>query len=408
MTNALMERPIIARGFETEAPLPQPLAEHYINESIVINLPGVIDPHVHLREPGATHKETFETGTKAAIAGGVIALYDMPNNPGQFRVISQNSLVNKRALARGAAYTDIGFYAEYKPEKDNIGQLTLMEPMASGYKFYVEPTNENNTLYAVNDFRGAVEHIHRISPDKPIAAHIEDETAEEMMHMVAVQNKHPFHLPHANNRFLVETALNLIDRYDADITIGMCPQHLFMTEEDVARLGWRGRMKPPLATQEDQDYLWSAVDNPRVLFETDHAPHTNQEKDQADRDNPDADPGGVTSYGVPGLEAALPLYLEAVSVGKLTIEKLVDKTTYIPARRFGYRIDPTTKISVAMEQYEFSEADVRSKCGWSPYVGRLVTGRVVKVNLHGETVYSNGRFLNNHGTGVILPDSAVA
>lgn len=367
-----------------------------------IELPGLIDVHVHLRQPGATHKETFETGTKAALAGGIVAVFDMPNNPSddpenpfKNRTTTHNNMVMKRALAEGNAYCDIGFWGEYNAEQDNMGQLKYLLPMAAGTKFYVEPTTGNDKEYTPKDFREATAVLHELDPKKIIAAHVEDRSVEDMIGMVARDMSHPLHIPHTNNRFVLEQAIKA-KQEGLLVTVGVCPHHLFLTEDDVATLGWYGRMKPALASQEDQDFLWANLDAIDV-FETDHAPHTKAEKDKANQENPEglADVGKVKSYGVPGLDTLLPLLLNAVHERRLTMEQLLDRTVKNPAKLMGYKVDPRTKITVAMQSYEISQSDIHSKVGWSPFIGKTALGRVVRVDLHGRKAYENGEFMTD-------------
>ncbi len=392
---------------------PDTLPKHEkLDTTEYIELPGLVDVHVHLREPGATHKETFETGTKAALAGGVIAVFDMPNNPSnpeqpfKNRTTTLNNLVMKRALARGNAYCDIGFWGEYNAEQKNMDQLKYLLPLSAGTKFYVEPTTGNDTEYTPEDFREATQLLHELNPTKVIAAHVENRSVEDMIGMVARDIKHPLHIPHTNNRFVLEAAMKA-KKEGLPVTVGVCPHHLFLTEDDVATLGWYGRMKPALATQEDQDFLWAHLDYIDV-FETDHAPHTKAEKDKANQENPEGDPNNpIKSYGVPGLDTLLPLLLQAEHQKRLTMEQLVEKAVYRPAELMGYKVDPRTKVTVAMEHYEISESHIRSKAGWSPFIGKMAAGRVVKVDLHGHTAYQNGVFMTaNNDTDfgqIIIP-----
>ncbi len=425
---AVLERPVeFDPETETMAEQVEPRLMAIPENASVIRLPGLIDMHVHLRDPGAPDKETFESGTKAAIAGGIVAVYDMPNNPSkdlnnpyQNRTDTFENTCWKRTLAKGKAFSDLGIYGEYNPAaaqarlefceqnslfipKNRFSDLGYMAALVSAWKFYIEITQGNDQVQSVETFRAAAEYIHQISPKKVIAAHVEDESAEDAIGMIAQDLEHPFHIPHANNRYLLELAIKA-KKEELDVTVGVCPHHLFLTEDDVPKLGWRGRMKPPLASQEDQDFLWNHLDDIDI-FETDHAPHTIEEKDKADQENPEGNPDGTTSYGVPGLEAMLPLLLQAIEDKKLTREQLIEKTSTNPAKRMGYKVDPKTEVTVMMQKYEFSEADVRSKCGWSPYVGKMVTGRVIQVDLHGQTVYSGGQFTTKKGQGQILSNN---
>src|SRR3990167_7708126 len=235
--------------------------------------------HVHLRQPGQEIKETFETGTKSALAGGVVAVFDMPNNAHDWRPYTHQRLVGKRALARGNAYVDIGFYAGSQPEDNNEGHLWAMQPLTHGLKFYIEPTTGNETEHNVNNFRDAATKWHEVAkPTQRIIAHAEDRAIDATIGLIAGEIGHPLHIPHVNNRFVLE-AVMAAKKNGLPVTAGVCPHHLFMTEKDVPRLGWKARMKPPLATQEDQDFLWANLDAIDV-FETDHAPHTIDEKDR--------------------------------------------------------------------------------------------------------------------------------
>ncbi len=378
-----------------------------MSEAETLTIPyGLINMHVHLREPGAIHKETFETGTKAAIAGGIVVAYDMPNNyPDKFIPRTHSSMVYKRALARGQAYTDLGFYYRYQPNFNNEGTFPHVARLASGLKTYLEISTGQSEAEAPRDCQPGWQRWHEVaSPNQPIIPHVEDESVEEAI-AVAAEIGHPIHIPHVNNRFVLETIMKSRQKYpDVQITCEVAPHHLTMTQDDVAQLGWYARMKPWLGTQDDQDFLWYHKEAWQVIAD-DHAPHTKAEKDRANAENPEGDPThAVTSFGVPGLDALLPLMLQAVKDKKLTYEELWDKTIYNPAKILGYPLDDSSQVVVSMEEYEFSEADVRSKCGWSPYamLGKRVTGRVVQVDLHGDTVYRDGVFLNDEGTGEIL------
>ncbi len=370
---------------------------------------GLVDMHVHLREPGAEHKETFETGTMAAIAGGVTAVYDMPNNPEPYTPYTQQRLIYKRALARGDAYSDIGFYYRYQPSYDNAGSFPSVVNLSSGLKTYLEISTGQTSAEAPQDCRKGWAAWHEVaSAYQPIIPHVEDQSVEEAI-AVAAEIGHPIHIPHVPNRFVLETIIKARQKYgDRQITAGVCPHHLFMNKYDIERLGWYARMKPPLGTLEDQDFLWSHLDDIDV-FETDHAPHTDDEKLRATAENPEGNPEhSVTSFGVPGLEAMLPLLLQAVQEGRLTASQLLDKASVRPAQILGYKLDKTSRVKVSMEQYEFGPEHVRSKCGWSPYLGRIVTGKVVQVDMHGDTIYRDGQFLNSYGTGEILLPPRVA
>lgn len=371
-------------------------------------LPGVVDLHVHPRDFGQSHKEDFETCSRAAIAGGVVVAGAMPNYEPDLEVRPYNPQ-NMRALhdrASGRIYCDFGMWAAAQPHHDNVGELEHVLPLAIGTKFYIEPTTGNDQQLAVEAFMPAARRIHELDPTSLIAAHAEDETIEETIGRIAGDLDHPLLIPHVNNRFVLDAIIKA-KKKDLPVYAEACPHHLFMTEADVVTMGWYARMKPRLGTRADQDYLWANIDWIDT-FGTDHAPHTRAEKDEANRLNPEGRTGAedVKSFGVPGLEALLPLLLQAEREGKLTPKQLVEKTSTTPRRLIGIEPDPGSTVRVSMEEYGFSESDVHSKCGWSPYAGRTVTGRVLQVDLHGTPVYRRGEgvdgFLLDHPTGQVL------
>lgn len=150
-------------------------------------------------------------------------------------------------------------------------------------------------------------------------------------------------------------------------------------------------MKPFLKSQKNVDFLWNHLDAIDMI-ESDHAPHTKAEKDS---DTP--------PFGVPGLETTLPLLLTAESEGKLSRAQLLERLHGNAARIFGISSDDTTSVEVAMGEYVIKNEDLKTKCGWSPFAGRRVVGRVQTVTLHGAVVYQDGQVLAVPGSGRILP-----
>jgi carbamoyl-phosphate synthase/aspartate carbamoyltransferase/dihydroorotase len=163
---------------------------------------------------------------------------------------------------------------------------------------------------------------------------------------------------------------------------------LFLTSDDVQRLGVYGDMLPSLKTREDQEYLWDHLDDIDI-FESDHAPHTREEKEAG-------------AHGVPGLETTLPLLLTAMKQGKITLEQIIDKCHTAPARIFNLPTDDTTSVEVDLSPYVIKDEDLQTKCGWSPFSGQEVYGKVTKVTLHGKTVYENGKILAQPGEGKVI------
>lgn len=367
-----------------------------MSEQIV--LPGLVDMHVHLREPGAEHKEDFTTGTRAAVAGGVTTLCDMPNNPGQ-PTNSGDRLIRKQDLAKGRVYADIGFYYGSQPGDENLGSFRYAVRHSLGLKSYLEITTGSDRGSNPQDFREIWQAWHRFAaPTQPIILHAEQRTIQEALALSAGQIGHPTHVAHISNRAELETVM-WARRRGWPVTAGVTPHHLFLDERDVQT--WYQRMKPPLHPVVDQEFLWRYIDEIDVV-ETDHAPHTQAEKDAAERENPQADPEHpVKCYGVPGLDAMLPMLVHAVQQEKLTRRQLVHMTNLRPRQILGL-LPTRTHVKLRLDSYEFGEEQVWSKCGWSPYLGRLVTGRITEVTLRGSTIYDGRSFLGLPPQGRVL------
>lgn len=347
----------------------------------MITLPGLIDTHVHLREPGATQKENFETGTKAAIAGGYTCILDMPNNPEP--TITPEALNKKISLATGRIYCDVGFY--FGSLGDNLEEFSKIKDQVFGIKLYLNVTT-GNFLIDAEKLRTIYE---AWSSPQPILLHCEGETLPMALKVIKESNKKT-HICHVSSR----DELSQIIQAKQDglpITCGVTPHHLFLTEDDAKRLGPFGHMKPFLRTQQDVDFLWQNLDKVD-LIESDHAPHTKAEKES---ENP--------PFGVPGLETTLPLLLTAVSEGKLTIDDLKRLLHTNPTKIFNVPTSSETYVEVdENEEYEIKNENLKTKCGWSPFAGRRVKGRVKTVYLHGEKVFDNGEILAKPGYGKIL------
>jgi dihydroorotase len=347
---------------------------------MIIKLPGLIDPHVHLRDPGQTHKEDFFTGTSAALAGGFTTIFDMPNNLEP--ITSLERLENKIASAKKQIVADVGFH--FGTLGDNFDEFPKITDKVKGLKIYMNVTTGNFKIDA-----SSLTTIYRAWPEgRPILLHAEDDVSDIVFKTLAVVPKQT-HICHVSS----EAELTFVMRAKEKgypITCGVTPHHLFLTEKDAEKLGPYGHMKPFLKTQKDVDFLWSHMDAIDMI-ESDHAPHTKAEKDS---DTP--------PFGVPGLETTLPLMLTAEAEGKLTRKQLLEKLHGNASKLFKVAHDDSTSVEVDMNEYEIKNENLKSKCGWTPFNGRKVVGRVVKVTLRGQVVYGNGQVLAQPGSGRIL------
>lgn len=346
----------------------------------MIILPGLIDPHVHLRDPGQTHKEDFFTGTSAALAGGFTTVLDMPNNAEP--IVTLERLQAKMANARGQIVGDIGFH--FGTLGDNFDQFEKVINLVTGLKIYMNVTTGNFKIDA-----SSLTKIYRAWPgSKPILLHAEDDVSDIVFKTLAAVPKQT-HICHVSSEVELSFVMRAKEK-GLPITCGVTPHHLFLTDKDAEKLGPYGHMKPFLKSQKDVDFIWKHIDAVDMI-ESDHAPHTRQEKDS---DTP--------PFGVPGLETTLSLMLTAEAEGKITKLQLSERLHDNAARIFNIANDETTKIEVDMGEYEIKNEDLKTKCGWSPFNGRRVIGRVKNVTLHGKLVYENGQILAKPGSGKII------
>jgi len=347
---------------------------------MMITLPGLIDPHVHLRDPGQTHKEDFYTGTSAALAGGYTTVLDMPNNAEPITTLER--LEAKIASAEKQIVSDIGFH--FGTLGDNFAEFEKVIDKVTGLKIYMNVTTGNFKIDA-----SSLTEIYRAWPgSKPILLHAEDDVSDIVLKTLAVVPKQT-HICHVSSEAELTFVMKAKEK-GLPISCGITPHHLFLTKEDGDKLGAYGHMKPFLKSQKDIDFIWQHMDTVD-LIESDHAPHTREEKDS---DTP--------PFGVPGLETTLPLMLTAVAEGKLTLAQLIEKLHTNPARIFNILVDESTKVEVDMSEYEIKNEDLLTKCGWSPFNGRRVVGKVKTVYLHGKKVFENGKVLTQPGTGQVI------
>ncbi len=354
----------------------------------LIRLPGLIDPHVHLRDPGATHKEDFTTGTKAALAGGFTAVLDMPNNLGD-PTVSPDALARKADVARGRLLCDVGFF--YGATPSNISTFTQVAAKVFGLKLYLDHTTGD---LKIEDLETIREIMLAWPQEKPICVHAEDRTVAVVLGLLPSVGRQ-VHFCHVSEKVEIELIRNAKER-GLPVTCEVAPHHLFLTEGDVPRLAGFGVMKPPLRRRADVDALWANLDAIDMIA-TDHAPHTLDEKTG---DNP--------PFGVPGLETALPLMLTAVHEGRLSLDRLVEMMYIAPARLFGLPTQPDTYIEVDnARRWQIEAAKLRTRSAWTPFDGMSVVGAVLSVVLRGREAIRNGEVLAEPGWGGVIEPEAV-
>lgn len=352
-------------------------ADEVIDAKNKIIIPGLIDGHVHFREPGLTHKEDFLTGSMAAAAGGITTVLDMPNTIPPTTNLQR--LEEKRKLAR-KSIVNYGFH--FGSTNDNIAEIGKARDVAS-VKVYMDYTTGDLKL----DDYNALKKI--FSSNKTIAVHGENENILKAIELIQ-HGKNHLHFCHVSSK----EELHYIRRKKIknSISVEVCPHHLFLTAKDLNELGNFGEMKPGLKTKDDQKALWEGIHNGKVdTIATDHAPHTKEEKMQMNY-----------PFGVPGCETMLPLLLNALSEKKITLKKIINLCCENPAKIFkiknkgfikeGFDADLAI-IDLNMEK-EVRNNELFTKCKWSPFDGWKLKGWPVAALVNGNVSFANGKINN--------------
>ncbi len=356
-------------------------------------LPGVIDTQVHFREPGLEHKEDLASGTAAAALGGVTTVFEMPNTTPS--TLTALDLQDKLSRAKGRAWTDHAFFMGAAAE--NVEHLAALEqqPGCCGVKIFM---GSSTGSLLVDDDETLLQALR--NGRRRVAVHAEDEARlRERLALVrggADVAQHPEWRDVETARLATQRVLNLARRAGRRIhvlhvttaeeipllaankdvaTMEVTPQHLTLTApECYQRLGTFAQMNPPIREARHRDALWHAIDQGIVdVVGSDHAPHTREEKARSYPTSPS---------GMPGVQTLLPLMLDHVNAGRLTLERLVDLVCAGPQRIYG--IAGKGRVAVGYDA-DFTVVDLKArreitakwlaaKCGWSPFEGITVTG----------------------------------
>jgi len=335
-----------------------------------LRLPGLIDAHVHLREPGGDHKEDITSGTAAALAGGVTMVLDMPNTFPP--LVDAQALALKQELVERGALCDVGLYVG--ATESNASEAAALGGHAAGLKIYLDQTYGPLRL---RNLAALVAHFRVWPASRPIAVHAEGLSVAMAIGLARSFSRrlHLCHVSRADEIALIRAA----KESGAALTCEVTPHHLLLSEADAQRLGPYGSMKPPLASTDDVSALWANLGVVDCIA-TDHAPHTRAEK-EAESPPP----------GVPGLETMLPLLLTSVAEGRLTLERLVQLTHEAPRRIFALPLQPHTRVEVDPDaRFTLSHKNLHTKCAWTPFEGMAVQGRIRRVVLRGQTAFEEG------------------
>lgn len=388
-------------------PVGGPAAETVDVRGLTI-LPGVIDSQVHFREPGLEHKEDLASGSRAAVMGGVTAVFEMPNT--KPLTTSADAVADKIRRASGRMYCDFAFWVGATAQ--NVDQLPELErlPGTAGIKIFMGSSTGD---LLVPDDETLTRVLSRTS--RRVAVHAEDEArleARKPLREPGNPLSHPVwrdpeaallatrrlvtiaratgarvHVLHVST---AEEMDFLIDHKDV-ASIEVTPHHLTLaTDEHGARLGTRMQMNPPVRDSAVRAALWRALDGGLVdVLGSDHAPHTLEEK---------AKPYPESPSGMTGVQTLVPTMLDHVARGRLTLARFIDLTSAGPARLFGI----ATKGRIALGyDADFTVVDLKrqhvirndwiaSKAGWTPYHGTMVTGWPVGTIIRGRRAMWEG------------------
>jgi dihydroorotase len=375
-------------------------------------LPGVIDSQVHFREPGLEHKEDLESGSRAAVMGGVTAVFEMPNTSPN--TDTADRVADKLKRANHRMYCDHAFYVG--ATADNAEDLKELEriPGTAGVKIFMGAST--GSLLVAED-----EALARVlaSGSRRVAIHAEDEArmqerrdlrvagdasshpvwrddesallATHRILRLARAAKRPIHVLHITT----PAELELIAQHRDIATCEVTPQHLTLAAEDAyPRLGSYAQMNPPIRSAAHRDGLWHWLRQgvPDVLG-SDHAPHTREEKAKTYPDSPS---------GMPGVQTLLPLMLDHVANGRMTLERLIDMTSTSVQRVFGLvgkgRIaagyDADFSVVDRKGSFTVDESWLESRCGWSPFTGMELKGRVIGTIVRGHVAMWEAQLAN--------------
>lgn len=395
---------------------PEASYDEVIDASGCFVIPGVIDDHVHFREPGLTEKADMDSESRAAAAGGVTTYFDMPNTIPQTTTLE--ALEEKFALAAKKSHVNYSFF--FGATNDNTGLFPQLDVhRIPGIKLFMGSSTGNMLV----DRREALEKIFSSSP-LPLMTHCED-TDIINRNMAEAKEKYGedpkvTHHPeirseeacYESTKLAVELAtkhharlhvahlttakeLGLLGK-ENNITAEATVSHLYFCDRDYAALGTRIKCNPAIKTERDREMLREALNDGRItVIGTDHAPHLLTQKE-----------GGCAkaASGMPMIQFSLVTMLELVDQGVLSLERLVELMCHNPARLFdvrqrgflreGYQADivlvrPNTGWTVTKDM-------ILSKCGWSPMEGHMFLWRVERTLCNGHTVYGQGKVDTNY------------
>jgi dihydroorotase len=392
-------------------PLPQAAASEAIEARGLTVLPGVIDTQVHFREPGLEHKEDLETGSRAAVMGGVTAVFEMPNT--KPLTTTPHTLADKVRRARGRMFCDFAFFVG--GTRENIDEIPALERLeaAVGIKVFMgastgdllvedEPSldrivariTRRASFHAEDEARlKARAHLRRKGDPSSHPAWRDEEAAliaTQRLVRLAEKHRKRVHVLHVSTAEEMAFFAEHKDWASVEVT----PNHLTLVAPDCyERLGTYAQMNPPVRDERHRKAIWAAVASGVVdVLGSDHAPHAREEKDH---------PYPESHSGMTGVQTLVPIMLDHVNAGRLTLERLVDLTSAGPQRLFGIRgkgrlavgYDADLTVVDLKRRETITNAWIQSRCGWTPFDGVTVQGWPIGTFVRGRRVMWDGAIL---------------
>lgn len=393
----------------------------------LVALPGMVDPHVHFRDPGQTAKEDFYSGSASALAGGTTTILDMPNNSPPISTIAR--LKEKAEMAKKKAVCDYGLHFGATPQNQQVAAEAVKNPAVFALKVYLGSSTGDLLVEHSSDFQ---KHLSTLPASFPVCVHAEDEReirklTEEYQkrdsrgkvdyHNIirspttaaisveaacdaASKAKRGVHVCHASTK----AELDIVSTYKnggVPVTLEVCTHHLFLTEHDARALGNYGKVNPPLRSRVDMASVWDELSKSRSPIDciaSDHAPHTRAEKEQDYWQAPS---------GVPGVQMRVPLMLDAANRNLVSLSQVVRYCSTNPARIFGLArkgvlaegYDADIVLVDLRKERTVRAEDQLSKAGWTPYEGRTVRASIEKTILGGALAFDGENVCLKRGEG---------
>ena len=374
-------------------------------------LPGIIDTQVHFREPGSTDAEDLESGSRAAVLGGVTSLFEMPNtNPPTANLVEFDK---KLKAAKNRMHSNYAFYFGATP--DNTEQLADLKNVEGccGVKLFAGSSTGNLLVDKEADIEKVIS-----SSDRIVSIHSEDEDIIKLRKKFIKKgdvHSHPewrnVECAMSSTRRVVKIAerynkrihvlhvttkdeVDFLAMHKKNVTFETTPQHLTLYAPDCYdKLGTYAQMNPPLRTKEHYDRLWVAIKNNIVdVLGSDHAPHLKVNKDKEYPDTPS---------GMPGVQTIFPVMLDHVNNEKLSLKQLINLMCENPCRIFGIKnkgyikegFDADLTIADMNKEVVIKDEMIASKCGWTPFNNYKVKGFPVGTIVNGNLVMSDGKIV---------------